>query len=90
MKKGMFILFILLLILIPIVNSATVINECSNLNTANTIYELSNTVNSTGTCMNITSDDITLDCKGFNLNYSSSSYGYGINATGIHNFYKKL
>ncbi len=66
--------------------SATSINECQTLNSAGTIYELANNVNGSKTCFNITADDISLDCKGYIINYSYLNSGFGINVTGIHNF----
>jgi len=60
----------------------TSISSCQQLNSTNTIYELTQSVNSSGTCFNIKANNITLDCKGHTINYSQSSVGYAINITG--------
>jgi len=57
---------------------------CGNLNTANTIYTLINNVTSTGTCFNVTANNITLNCNGYEINYSS---GGGNNEYGIYSNY---
>ena len=55
------------------------INTCSNLNVSNRVYNLTANVTANGTCMNISADNITLECNGFAINYSTSETGYGIN-----------
>jgi len=57
------------------------ISECGNLNTENAAYTLSKSVNSTGTCFTIGANNITLDCQGYTINYSTagaSGIGYGV------------
>ncbi len=63
----------------------TPISSCQNLTTPNSLFKLSNNVNSTGTCFEITSPNIVLDCAGFTVNYSVSTQGYGvkINASNV-------
>ncbi|MBT5740019.1 hypothetical protein HOI26_02865 [Candidatus Woesearchaeota archaeon] len=47
---------------------------------------LTTNVNSSGTCFNINVSDTTLDCAGYNINYSTAGvFGYGINNTGFSN-----
>lgn len=58
------------------------ISTCSNLNQANKVYCLNDNVSSVGTCFNILAKNITLDCKGYTINYSISSTGYAVNNTG--------
>ena len=55
------------------------IDDCGTLNTTNGVYALTNNVNSTGTCFNISANNVTLDCQGYTINYSSdgSVAGYG-------------
>ena len=54
--------------------------DCGTLNTTNGYYRMNQSVNSTGTCFTVSASNITLDCQGFNINYSTngSAYGYGI------------
>ena len=54
------------------------IDDCETLDTADTIYILNQNVSSSGTCFSIAAHNVTLDCDGFTINYSSSSEGYGI------------
>jgi len=56
-------------------------SDCGTLSTANMLYQLNQSVNSTGTCFTITANNITLDCKGYVINYSQLSTGYGVNIT---------
>ena len=53
------------------------ITTCQTLDVPGT-YNLTQSVTNTGTCFNIIANNITLDCNGFGINYSSSSEGYGI------------
>jgi len=52
-------------------NSATISN-CSVLSTSNMIYNMSMNLTSNGTCFNITAQNVTLDCKGYWINYSTA------------------
>ncbi len=56
------------------------VTSCRTLDLANTIYTLTANVNSTDTCFNITANNVTLDCKGKEINYSSDGgdYEYGV------------
>ena len=45
-------------------------NACGELNSANTVYTLTQNVSSQGTCFTITQPNITLDCNGYWINYS--------------------
>ena len=44
--------------------------QCGTLNSANTVYTLTQNVSSQGTCFTITQPNITLDCNGHWINYS--------------------
>jgi len=57
------------------------VSECGELNLSNTTYTVIQNISSDNTCLNITEDNITLDCKGYTINYSKSSQGYGIYIT---------
>ncbi len=56
-------------------------SECSNLSAAGT-YTLTKNISSTGTCLTIGSNNITIDGAGYWINYSQTSAGYGINNSG--------
>jgi len=62
------------------------LTECWDLELAGQTYKLINSLTSTGTCISILNENITLDCQGFYLNYSTSGAAgdMGINNTGGH------
>ncbi|MCX6749102.1 MAG: hypothetical protein NT076_05880, partial [Candidatus Pacearchaeota archaeon] len=75
--------FFLALTLVSAVN----ISDCQELNITNTVYSLTQNVDSsTGSaenCFNITANNVTLDCNGFEINYSSIvKVGNGISIIG--------
>lgn len=81
--------FVLALLLIGLSSPALAeqnVTACGNLSTANTIYILNQSVNSTGTCFNILANNITLDGAGYTINYSQNETGYGINITNISGY----
>ena len=61
----------------PIIFATVPISACGDLTTANTAYELTNSVYSNGTCFNINNTNITLLCAGYAITGNTS--GYGIN-----------
>src|SRR3990167_8531317 len=64
-------------------NNTIEISTCENLNTANTVYALTNSIDVSGGCFNITANKVTLDCHGYQINYSTTGGGTsrGINIT---------
>jgi parallel beta-helix repeat protein len=68
--------------------SATQLTACGVLNVTGMTYLLQNDVNSTGTCFNITANNVTLDGAGHLVNYSTSgsgsSVGYGVYIDGVN------
>jgi len=57
----------------------TSISSCGELNESNTTYVLTADVNTTGTCFNVVAENVTLDCAGKTINYSSNgTLGYGV------------
>ncbi len=59
--------------------SISIIDGCATLGTANTEYTLNQSVNSTGTCFTVTAENVTLDCAGYEMNYShDGTVGYGV------------
>ena len=60
-------------------------SACGNLASAGT-YTLTQSVNTTGTCFTFQADSITLDCKGYAINYSSNAtIGNGVRISGYDN-----
>ena len=55
-------------------------NACGTLDTANTVYTLTQNVSSQGTCFTITQPNITLDCNNYWINYSTGGAAdtYGV------------
>ena len=51
---------------------------------ADTTYNLGSNVNSSGTCMQIDANNVTLDCIGYIINYSQAVNGYGVNSSGYN------
>src|SRR3989338_3719422 len=60
------------------------VNSCGNLDIANSNYTMINNASSAGTCFNVLANNVTLDCKGFDVNYSQSVVGYGVNISGYN------
>ncbi len=53
-------------------------STCGTLSASNSVYNLINSVSSTGTCFNVTASNVTIDCNGYGINYSSATTGYGV------------
>ncbi|KYK26674.1 hypothetical protein AYK26_07245 [Euryarchaeota archaeon SM23-78] len=51
------------------------LTACGDLDTANTVYNLTQNVSSADTCFNITANNVTLECNHYTINYSQSIYG---------------
>ncbi|MGY4884776.1 MAG: right-handed parallel beta-helix repeat-containing protein [Nanobdellota archaeon] len=68
----------------PETNLITVSN-CSVLNITNGVYTLTQNVSSSGTCFNVTAENVTIDCDDYWINYSQAGFGYGINVTNYTN-----
>ncbi|MHA1279326.1 MAG: NosD domain-containing protein [Candidatus Helarchaeota archaeon] len=79
------LILMLLLVMIPNVK-ATDINECTTINTNGT-YLLTTDIIDSGnvTCINITSNNVTLDCQGFTIDGVDNSVSYGIFGKNISN-----
>ncbi len=60
------------------------ISICENLDVTNCVYTLTADVSSSGTCFSVLAENVTLDCRGHNVNYSKSAivgtYGVSSNA----------
>ncbi len=59
-------------------------NACGSLSTTNSLYTLTQSVTSTGTCFTIGADNVILNCNGYNVNFSTNGIqgNYGIDNTG--------
>jgi len=58
----------------------TYISDCTNLNTSNEIYYLNTSITNTNNkvCMNISADNVTLDCQGYTIDGDDSVDSWGI------------
>jgi parallel beta-helix repeat protein len=74
--KGLMIA--LLIFVLTLTVSADDLSSCGLLDSPNTLYGLTNNINSSGTCITIGANNVTLDCRGYTINYSQSALGYGI------------
>jgi hypothetical protein len=57
------------------------LTACSILGVANTYYNLTQNVSASGSCFNITANNVTLDCMGYTINYSQTETGFAVNNT---------
>ncbi|HEV8289925.1 MAG TPA: right-handed parallel beta-helix repeat-containing protein [Candidatus Norongarragalinales archaeon] len=60
-------------------SALTFISSCQTLSTPGETYQLTTSVTSTGTCMNIAATGITLDCVGFTMTGNQAFGGVGAN-----------
>jgi len=75
--------FIFLLSLFAVTFATTFVSAQTPLTACGTIsasgsYILSNDVSSTGTCFDITTNDVTLDCNNRKITYATTDIGYGV------------
>ena len=69
----------------PFGDSLKNLTSCkSSLWAENTAYTLANNVNSSGTCMTIDANNVTLDCQGKMINYSRQTDGNSVSVTGYN------
>ncbi len=80
MKKSVMILILIGIFLINfnLVNATTNVTECGTLSSANTIYQLNQSINSSFDCIIINATNITLDCQGYNISFGNATGGKGI------------
>ncbi|RLI90746.1 MAG: hypothetical protein DRO95_05610, partial [Candidatus Altiarchaeales archaeon] len=62
------------------------LTRCAVLIDADTQYNLTQNVSSSGTCMQINANNITLDCRGYKIKYSTSFVGYGVDDSGGYDY----
>lgn len=67
-----------------IIDPAYEISACQEIDSAGT-YTLTDNIEATGTCFNITADNVTLDGAGFSIDGGDSGYYYGVYAEGRDN-----
>jgi len=58
------------------------VTSCGVLNTSNATYILNQSLNSSYDCITINATNITLDCKGYNINFGNATGGFGIIVSG--------
>jgi hypothetical protein len=66
-------------------NKIVNLTECMKLNSANTAYYITKDLHASGTCINITANNITVDGQGNTVYYAESSQGQGIYISGFNN-----
>jgi len=59
---------------------------CTTLNTSNSVFTLTGNASSSGTCFTIGANNVTLDCQGYTVTYSTSALGYGVKNSAGYNF----
>ncbi|MEM5871287.1 MAG: hypothetical protein QW051_00270 [Candidatus Aenigmatarchaeota archaeon] len=65
-------------------NAVSYIDACTTLSVPDEVYYLTSNVSTTGTCFTIMANNITLDCQGYAVNYSSSTSGYAVRGSGVN------
>ena len=78
------IIFILFLINFLSIKALIQINSCQDLNIINETYNLTNSLNSNGTCFSISAENITLDCN-FKNSITGNYSGVGIQINNYNN-----
>jgi len=71
------------------VSGAVNVDSCINLTSANTEYVLINNISSTGNCINVTANNITLDGAGYTILYANTpgiTNKYAITGHGVNDF----
>ncbi len=77
-KKTVILISTLILIIISGTNVLAVpISTCQIIDTSG-LYELSQDVSSADTCFTINASDVSLDCLGHNISFSTSATGHGV------------
>ncbi|MDP1729284.1 MAG: right-handed parallel beta-helix repeat-containing protein, partial [archaeon] len=78
---GLFLVFSLYFISAAFVDDSTpsqILHDCGTLNTSNAVYTMNQSIYTTGTCFNITADNVTVDGNGFSIDGDSPGTDYGI------------
>ncbi|MGY4884089.1 MAG: LamG-like jellyroll fold domain-containing protein, partial [Nanobdellota archaeon] len=64
------------------------VSVCGSLNVAGATFDVTTPLTSTGTCLQITADNVTLDCHGYLITYSTSgttnNHGIDIGVSGVY------
>ena len=68
------------------IGEATDVRACKTLDIAGANYTLLQDITTTGTCFQVTADNITLDGNGFSVSGDNAAGHFGVNATGRTNF----
>lgn len=83
---GKCVLVFLVLLMMPMLAYADDISDCGSLNVTNTYYNLTQNVQSNGTCFTFAENNITLDCQGYMINYSQTESGNGITGSSTYDY----
>ena len=69
-------------------SAAQILYDCGQLTTADAVYTMNQSINISGTCLNVRANNITINCQGYLINYSQAgaTVGYGINSSAGYNF----
>ena len=58
------------------------ISACGTLETENSVYSLTQNIESAGTCFTVTASNVTIDCNGHSIRYNSvGGVAYGVHST---------
>ena len=60
------------------------VSSCGALSDTGAVYTLTQNVSSTGTCFTVAAQNVTLNCQGHSINYSTTTVGYGLVNNGYH------
>ena len=60
------------------------VSSCGTLSDTGAVYTLTQNVSSTGTCFTVAAQNVTLNCQGHSINYSTTTVGYGLVNNGYH------
>jgi len=60
-----------------------ILYDCGDLNTTGAVYTMNQSINSSGTCINVVANNITIDGNGFSITGDGTSYGINFSATSL-------
>ncbi|MFA5992740.1 MAG: right-handed parallel beta-helix repeat-containing protein [Candidatus Pacearchaeota archaeon] len=65
------------------------LTACRTITTANSVYDLNNSVMSNGTCFTIAANNVTINCNGYSITYANKTAGYAVTSNGYYDGYVK-
>jgi hypothetical protein len=84
LKLNLFFIFIAIFTLFISLNFVSAVLDCTTLSTPDQVVTLTGNLNSTGTCFIVTASNVTIDCNGYIINYSSTTLGYAVNSSDVN------